>query len=369
MKKNGFYISLFVIVSLGLVILILFGPSQEEDKTKSYLWSQNWNKIQYKQQIIPDDKTSQAESEIIFYRENKLDQDLFFVEAPKSKNHFHPQKRRANHIVKNIFSDWRKPEQKGFYKNDPEKRKIADLDHPTAELFLFTGSDTPDVKISIGKKMANGNDLVLISEKGETPVLAVIASHYLEKFRYELEYYRNKTIMYLAAGEFIQELDIHSSDAMDQNFRLIRDKQENPLESSWEMLAPQAKILEESRVLPTLGLIKQIQIQYFSDNKALEQYQIQELWKNQKKTYLQLNIISSKNAKKSITIKKPEQNVSFESKNLVMIKSSEDDFINWAEERLFLDITHKLHQLKIAPPKVQKTEMETQNQPNNGHKH
>lgn len=351
MIQSRFYIGLTIIVSIVLITVLLWGPIGKEDKSKGYLWNQDWTRIEYQHRNFAQQLAGKKpEKEIFFIREPGLKKDTFFVEARHSKNHIDPQKRSGNFNLKNIFSDWRKPEQKGFYNPDSSKRKFGGLDAPTGQIKLYKNSTSPEVEVLVGKKIKNGNFLVEIVERGESPILAVIAGHYVDKLRYDLNHYRNKRVIFIPAKGYIKELEFSWFSPTQLRMHLIKDKQKNPDDSSWKLPTHDNKIIPEKIVLPVLGLVKQIQLGYFSDELDLAKNKANHIWEKNSIKFMDLTIILSDKNKVEVQIRKPVLKTKIDNKEIVLIKTSHSSHVDWVDLKLYNDIYSQLQTLSSYKP-------------------
>ena len=277
-NKTNIYIYLLTGSLLFLLAFVFLGPTKEADKKKAYLWKEDWEKIEYihKQSEKKEASTGGPEKRILFYRKPGLTKDQYFVEAPEARAHTNPGLRLGNAQVKNLFRNWRSPEDKGTYKADPQLKEKFGLETPSSEIRFFRDAKQkePNIVLQTGTKQKQGNYFLEVKEQDADPVLAHVSGYLVENLRYDLDRYRERRFLFFPAGSYLKEFEISIQKDQEpkQELRLlqVQKKEDGKVVTKYYRYDKNHKTeLPAALFQPFLAVVKRIEIRRFSDETEL----------------------------------------------------------------------------------------------------
>ncbi len=374
----------YFIFSASLLILfsiVLFFDIGKEEKN-SNLWEEAWEMIEY----IPD-KTKATK--IRFIRIPGFFRDEYFVEniaSPLEKKGENKKKRKkqinkirypGNHFVKNIFSEWYKPNLKGHYPyqffqkksetgSDVNERKTTQKNKKNAylkkykkvgieeslqQILFYKNKETSSpLLLEIGNTADNGYVFARSSHKPS--LLLILSDHFVNNFDKEEIYFREKAILYFPENSYIEKIRIHFENKNPITIQHDRKGKGNHPKSIWKIIKDKElpKVFSVGLGFAIENVVKGIKIRYFNDEKEVknirEEYSNENtskdvekqkdytmrIWEEAKVNKVRIDVSVKKGKDYIFFIRRPHRKIIINGKEIVLLKNSlysSVHFIDW----------------------------------------
>ena len=385
-----------VLLLLGLLLFLGPVPAIEEKPDQSELWDEDWQLIEYYPEASKNLK-------LRFVRQSKLWRDLYYVETPLQRAKANKLKkipkptylrRRGNHFIKNIFSDWYNPKLLGYYKLELGTKRETDAQKPkkieskeekgkekkssiekevsprkgkgtaseaspmnleragigntSSRLLFYRSKDTVAQKpfiLSIGKHLPNQRILAHLNK--EPTLLMALPKHLLNSFDKPALSYRSREILYFPPEAYVEsiELQLDKKQALRIEQRKIKEGQ--TMQSYWslEKLGVNEKKEEFNRALGSSleNALRQLKIGRFADEEEMQKFRpSQELWRDSKKNFLELKIEIAKGAGYRILIRKASRELKVDDTTFALLQNSEDSFVDFVDMKNLEEFTEQV---------------------------
>ena len=387
------YSLLALLVLLILGFLLFLGPEirKEPEKEKAKLWEVDWQIIEYYPEGVRGDSKN---LKFRFLRQSTLQRDLYHIEASlqnKKDSGLSYPKRNGNHFVKNIFSNWYKPNLLAYYKLadswkggeklglEKEKKeksvsiKKKSLDHKRKEkgkekkfvepkevgiedssprIFFYKSRDTSGEQpfiLTIGKHLPNRRILVHLNQ--EPDLILALPKNLFSTFDKPALAFRSKEILHFPAKGYIKSIELHLKNTK-LRLEQIRKKEEKSMNFYWSLEDLDKKEGKEefSRELGiALGNdLKQLKISHFEDEKKVQKFPPSyKLWQTAKKDFLKLKIEIARGKTSHIFIRKPRIKIKVANKkNLALLRSSQNEFTDFIDIKKLEAFLEKLENIE-----------------------
>lgn len=205
-------------IGAGLIflVLVLYGPLEEDTDTKGLLWKKDWAVIEYEEAGRPP---------VRLMRQGSLFKDEYFVEtlpvhlqkpgdetaaeasAAQSDNGNYTR-RRGGPAVTNLFNDWRAAQLKAYYTvEDAAKLAELGLTEPGATVRLYAAPDAEPVVIKAGTVRA-GNRYVTSTYADHAGLVLLIPDYLITRLQQPAINFREKRLVEFQAKSYTGELEI-----------------------------------------------------------------------------------------------------------------------------------------------------------------
>ena len=395
-----------LLASLALFILALFlflGPEIKEkpEEKEAKLWEEDWQLVEYYPSVETEE--TQKKTKLRFLRYGALERDRYYIESQieegKKGKRRAPEKNSkeeavssykrwiGNHFVKNIFSDWYAPKLLAYYKlgtppqeekkekkksasdkkqkksdspekESPEKKSLslkeAGIEESSSRLFFYKGRDTSKEEpfiLTIGKRLSNRRILVHLNKEPE--LIFALPKHLFNNFDKSPMTFRNRDILHLSREAHIKS--IRARIETEKKYFLVEQKKSEDKKGakdrwSFKNLNKSEKKSEFSRGmgLSLENALKQLKINYFADDESVEKFPpVQELWRDAKKNFLEIEVKTNEGRKFEILLRKPKTEIQLkEELGLALIKEKESEDVNFVEMKKLDRFVSSLESIK-----------------------
>lgn len=371
----------FLLIGAGvalLSLLVLFGPAFEESsKTEAYLFEQQWSRIEYRPAadwfVLPEASalaSSKTESKgdsgkgkrgpndapkpasgphaddrgklaLTFLRKTGLYRDTYEVITPAGGVPGAPEvRRRASGTVTNIFTGWSKLQLKGFYSvEEVGKPARLGLGPGAAQVLLFSSASAAPVAVQLGIKHQNGNMFVRTDRQDDKKLIYVVPGFKLEDFRHPYLNYRERRIVIYNNQSYTKSMTVrHGQNSVTLNQRRVEVK--GAPQPEWTDGA--GRVLPAAKATALETAVKQVAISRFADEPEVQSLgDIESLWSAaSRKLTVVVNIDNGDTV--SVEYRMPERPLSTAGGDLVMVKSSLDDTVDYASAQQFSNLAGRL---------------------------
>lgn len=349
MKREQLYLFGALGAAALVVALILFGPGQEPENPSAVLWKESWEVVEYYE--APD------RLKYRFVRDSGLFQDRYFFEgAPLDGASGAALVRyRGNYNVKNLFTDWQKPQLRALYNANPDLLKQSELEGARPQLRFYSRAGAEPIVVNIGKTNAANATYITTDYSEHRGALALLPSYLFEKVKYDAVQYRERRFLDISGDAFIQTVET-SFISQDKNQRLVLRQERRKVESESEGETPPtvateavwlrqdangAAELPKNLVNQFDGALRQIQRDRFADEPAPPRPEsARDLWSRAGANLLELKVqLSEGESPAPISVRRPPALAAAaplspapgetDPAEFYLIKSADDDAVHW----------------------------------------
>lgn len=349
MKREQLYLFGALGAAALVVALILFGPGQEPENPSAVLWKESWEVVEYYE--APD------RLKYRFVRDSGLFQDRYFFEgAPLDGASGAALVRyRGNYNVKNLFTDWQKPQLRALYNANPDLLKQSELEGARPQLRFYSRAGADPIVVNIGKTNAANATYITTDYSEHRGALALLPSYLFEKVKYDAVQYRERRFLDISGDAFIQTVET-SFISQDKNQRLVLRQERRKVESESEGETPPtvateaiwlredangAAELPKNLVNQFDGALRQIQRDRFADEPAPPRPEsARDLWSRAGANLLELKVqLSEGESPAPISVRRPPALAAAaplspasgetDPAEFYLIKSADDDAVHW----------------------------------------
>ncbi len=354
MKREQLYLFGALGAAALVVGLILFGPGQEPENPSAVLWKESWEVVEYYE--APD------RLKYRFVRESGLFQDRYFFEgAPLAGAAAAPDaplvRFRGNYNVKNLFTDWQKPQLRALYNANPDLLKQSDLEGARPQLRFYSRAGADPIIVNIGKTNAANATYIITDYSEHRGALALLPSYLFEKVKYDAVQYRERRLIDISGEAFIETVEA-SFLSQNKNQRLVLRQERRRVESEGENPAPVspasieavwfrqdssgAAELPKNLVNQFDGALRQLQRDRFADEPAPPRPEApRDLWTRAGSDLLELKVtLSEGESPATIRVRRPPATDASaaiapaaagapEAAEFYLIQSADDEAVHW----------------------------------------
>ncbi len=344
MKREQIYLFGALGAAALVVALILFGPGQEPENPSAALWKESWAVVEYYE--APD------RLKYRFVRESGLFQDRYFFEgAPLDSAPGAALVRyRGNYNVKNLFTDWQKPQLRALYNANPDLLKQSELEGARPQLRFYSRAGADPIVVNIGKTNAANATYITTDYSEHRGALVLLPSYLFEKVKYDAVQYRERRFLDITGDAFIEsvEADFTSQEkkqrlVLHQERRKVESEGENPAPVSTEAVwlrqeASGAAELPKNLVNQFDGALRQIQRDRFADEPSPPRRESpRELWARAGDNLLELKVkLSEGESPAPIRVRRPPAVApaapaasASDATEFYLIQSADDEAVHW----------------------------------------